>query len=276
VFSRNCIGRRLIIRPGGIGDCILSLPAIESLGAEYTEVWVPSAVVPLIRCAPARAIASTGIDLLGLPGVEPPPNLIAKLRSFDSIVSWYGANRAEFREQVRALGLPFQFLDALPERSSKLHAADFFLSQVGGQGLATPRIECGPVEQADFAVINPFSGSARKNWPLERYRKVASRLAIPVRWSAGPQEALRGAVRFENLYDLACWLASARVYIGNDSGITHLAAAVGTPVVAIFGPTDPAMWAPRGEWVSVVSGKLEEISVNEVMEAARRWVAHDS
>ena len=125
--------RRLIIRPGGIGDCILSLPAIEHLRAESTEVWVPSAIVPLIRGAAARAIASTGIDLLGLPGVEPPAGLIAKLRSFDSIVSWYGANRVEFRQQVRALGLPFQFLDALPPPGATVHAADFFLRQAGGR-----------------------------------------------------------------------------------------------------------------------------------------------
>jgi hypothetical protein len=73
--SAEAAPARLIIRPGGIGDCILSLPAIEHLRAEYTEVWVPSAVVPLIRSVEARAIASTGIDLLGLPGVEPAARL---------------------------------------------------------------------------------------------------------------------------------------------------------------------------------------------------------
>src|SRR5271165_4294367 len=88
--------RRLIIRPGGIGDCILSLPAIDYLRTDHSEVWVPSVMVPLV--AEARAIASTGIDLLGLPGVEPPAGLIEKLRSFDSIISWYGANRPEFRD----------------------------------------------------------------------------------------------------------------------------------------------------------------------------------
>jgi heptosyltransferase III len=261
--------RRLIIRPGGIGDCILSFPAIEHLRTEYTEVWVPSAIVPLIRCAQARGIASTGIELLGLPGVEPPTGLIWKLRSFDSIVSWYGANRAEFREQVATLGLPFQFLDALPEPSAKIHAADFFLKQVGGHGPAVPRIECKLGAAGDFGVIHPFSGSARKNWPLERFREVAARLSIPVRWCAGPQEPLDDAVRFENLYELACWLARARVYIGNDSGITHLAAAVGTPVVAIFGPTDPEVWAPRGERVRVMRGdNLEAVPVDEVLTAA--------
>jgi heptosyltransferase-3 len=266
--------RRLIIRPGGIGDCILSLPAIEYLQTQYTEVWVPSASVPVVRFAEVRAIASTGLDLLGLPGVEPPAVLIERLRSFDSIASWYGSNRAEFREQVRELGLPFQFLDALPERGAKIHAADFFLQQAGGDGFAVPRIECEPRSGGDYAVINPFSGSPRKNWPIERFRELAGKLALSIRWCVGPEEALEGAERFENLYDLACWLASARVYIGNDSGITHLAAAVGTPVVAIFGATDPAVWAPRGERVRVVSGGiLEEVAVDDVLEAARHLAA---
>src|SRR5579862_3370123 len=129
--STKLASRRLIIRPGGIGDCILSLPAIQRFKTNHTEVWVPSSVVPLIRFAEARAIASTAIDLLGLPGVDPPPVLITKLQSFDSIVSWYGANRPEFREHVQALGLPFQFLDALPDPGAKVHAADFFLRQAG-------------------------------------------------------------------------------------------------------------------------------------------------
>ncbi len=264
--------RRLIIRPGGIGDCILSLPAIDYLRTDHTEVWVPSAFVPLIRCVPARSIASTGIDLLGLPGVQAPSGLIEKLRSFASIVSWYGANRAEFREQVAALGLPFEFLDALPDPAAKIHASDFFLKQVGGEGPAIPRMECERRLPGDFAVIHPFSGSARKNWPLDRFREVSEHLGMPVRWCAGPEEVLQDAVRFESLYELGCWLATARVYIGNDSGITHLAAAVGTPVVAIFGPTDPAVWTPRGERVSVVSsGRLEDITADEVLEVARRW-----
>lgn len=257
--------RRLIIRPGGIGDCILSLPAIEHLRADYTEVWAPSALVPLIRFANAYAISSTGLDLLGLTGVEPPASLIARLRSFDSIVSWYGANRAEFREHVAALGLPFQFLDALPKPPANGHAADFFLHQTGGSGVAVPKISCAHGPRENFAVIHPFSGSAKKNWPLERFRELAARLPIPVRWCAGPEEALDNAVRFENLYELGCWLATARVYIGNDSGITHLAAAVGVPVVAIFGPSDPAIWAPRGACVHVVSNpNLYDISVDQV------------
>jgi ADP-heptose:LPS heptosyltransferase len=70
------------------------------------------------------------------------------------------------------------------------------------------------------------------------------------------------------LYQLALWFARARLYIGNDSGITHLAAAVGTPVVAVFGPTDPGVWSPRGERVRVVSCAGGWPGVDEVLAAA--------
>jgi ADP-heptose:LPS heptosyltransferase len=142
------------------------------------------------------------------------------------------------------------------------------VKQGGCDRLAVPRIDCPDVRRGDFVAIHPFSGSARKNWPLARFREVAERLAQPVRWTAGPEEALEGAERFDDLYELACWLAGARLYIGNDSGITHLAAAAGALVVAIFGATDPAVWAPRGERVTV----LDAIGVNEVVDAARRWL----
>ena len=258
--------RRLLIRPGGIGDCILSLPALECLKADFTEVWVPSAVVPLIRFADSvRSIASTGLDLLGLHDLDPPATLLQRLRAFDSIVSWYGSNREEFRARVEELGLPFQFFSALPEPGARMHAADFFRKQAGCDGPATPRIECTPSPKTDFAAIQPFSGSMRKNWPLDRFRELAARLPFPVKWCAGPDEQLEDAVRFDSLYDLACWLRSARLYIGNDSGITHLAAAVGTPVVAIFGPSDPAIWSPRGENVKVISGPLDQITPDQVL-----------
>lgn len=248
--------RRLAIRPGAIGDFVLSLPALECLRSEYLEVWTAPSVVPLVRFADrVRSIPSTGLDLLGV--AEPPPQLIEQLIGFDSIISWYGANRPEFQELTRRLGLPFTFFRALPEANAAGHATDFYLDQVRSltevisDGI--PRIHC-PAEREDFAVIHPFSGSPRKNWPLDRFREFAHRLerTMPVRWCAGPEDPpLPEAVRFDDLYDLACWLARASLYVGNDSGITHLAAAVGTPVLALFGPTDPAVWAPRGPNVRV-------------------------
>jgi heptosyltransferase III len=246
--------RTLAIRPGAIGDVILSLPALESLRSEYLEVWTPAIIVPLVRFADrVRSIASTGIDLLGV--TESPPSLLPELRGFDRIVSWYGANRLEFKELTHSLGLPFEFLRALPPDGHAQHAADFYLDQVGAATSTDgiPRIPCR-MSPGNFAVIHPFSGSRRKNWPLASFRALARGIerVMPVEWCAGPEDpALEGAVQIGDLYELACWLAGARLYVGNDSGITHLAAAVGTPVLALFGPTNPEVWAPRGPNVRV-------------------------
>ena len=229
-------------------------------------------MLPLFRFADrTSSIVSTGLNLLELPDVALPERLLERLRSFDSIISWYGSNRAEFIERVTALRLPFRFFPALPPPDGGIHAVDFFLRhalEAGGQPLPPfPRIDCPPRERA-FAVIHPFSGSQKKNWPLERYRQLAERLKpkLPVQWLAGPEDPLDGATRIDDLYELACNLAGARIYIGNDSGITHLAAAAGTPVIALFGPTDPATWAPRGPRVRMIRGdSMNNISVDEVL-----------
>jgi heptosyltransferase III len=252
--------RRLTIRPGGIGDFIVSLPALECLKTDYFEVWTRSETAPLVRFADrVRSIASTSLDLLAV--TDPPKRLIEDLSSFDSIVSWYGANRPEFRAETERLDLPFTFFPALPVEGTGIHAVDFYLDQVRTLGPCdsdgTPRISCPLDEEGEpenFVVINPFSGSSRKNWPLENFEQLARRLgiAMPVYWCYGPNDPPGDeAVRIENLYDLACWLAKASLFVGNDSGISHLAAAVGTPVLALFGPTDPAVWGPRGPDVRI-------------------------
>jgi len=226
---------------------------MECLRSSYTEVWTAPAHVPLARFADcARAIPSTGLDLVAV--TAPPASLWESLRGFDSIVSWYGANRPEFRQAVS--GLPFTFFTALPQNWTG-HATDFYLSQVQSMGAChssgIPTIATG-MARRDFVVIHPFSGSPRKNWPLENFRALAAQLGqnAPVHWCRGPEDpALPGAVEIGDLFHLACWLAQAGLYVGNDSGVTHLAAAVGTPVLALFGPTDPAIWAPRGPHVQI-------------------------
>ena len=130
--------RRLLIRPGAIGDLIVSLPALEQLASTYTEVWVPGPNVPLIRFADrARSIASTGLDLLELG--RAPSSLNATLAGFDEIWSWYGWGRPEFQESVRHL--PFRVFPALPGEENDISAIDFYLRQVGAGLGATPRIE---------------------------------------------------------------------------------------------------------------------------------------
>jgi heptosyltransferase-3 len=259
--------RRLLIRPGAIGDLIVSLPALESLRADYLEVWVAQQNVPLIQFADAvHSIGSTGLDLLEF---AQSPKLVERLQAFDDIISWYGSSRPEFRDTIDRLKLPFRFLPASPP-DSKLHAVDFYLNQVPHveHALACSKIlKVAPQPREDLAVIHPFASSLRKRWPLENFREVARRLKMPVRWCAGPEEELADAIRINNLYDLACWLARARVYIGNDSGISHLAAAVGTPTIVLFGPTDPAVWAPLGSRVLFPMNKIQPADVVAAIEA---------
>ena len=264
--------RRLIVRPGAIGDCILCWPALEHLLTEYTEIWISSPVVSLVGFADAvRPLAGTGIDLVGLGDREWPAMLREHLQSFDSIVSWYGTNRPEFRAALAAENIGCDFLPALPPAGFTGHATDFFAGQVGAAKGSVPRINIDRAAKRQSVIIHPFSGGKRKNWRLDLFQQVAGSLDCKVEWLAGPEEALENALRFERLRDLAHWLTGASLYVGNDSGITHLAAAIGVPTLALFGPTDPVRWAPRGKDVSILREEpLEALRVEPVLEAANR------
>jgi hypothetical protein len=272
--------RRLIIRPGAIGDCLLALPAIEFLQTENTEVWLPAPVCSLLNGKvltegnwpfSVKGISSTGLDRFGLGDGFLPPGLAGAFQQFDDIVSWYGENRPGFREAALRVNPHWRFLRALPPGDCTLHAADYFLSQVGGALGTNPRLPSSREVHHGTIVIHPFSGSMAKNWPLESFRQLAKRLSVrgSVAMVTGPEEELTGARRFADLGSLAAWLSGASLFIGNDSGPTHLAAAMGIPVVALFGPTDPAIWAPRGANVRVLRREpMGELSVDEGLEVA--------
>jgi len=248
------MSRRLLIRPGAIGDFIVSLPALEALTlpGQYTEIWCAEQNVPLARFADrARSIRSAGMDRLAITHAD---DVMERLLGFDEIISWYGENRPDFREFVERMALPFRFLRALPD--GKSHAVDFYSAQareLGAEVSGNPRIVC-PESQRTFAVIHPFASAQAKRAPMEVFGAAAEKLgrSMPVRWLCGPEEELPDAVRIADLYELACWLRGARIFVGNDSGISHLAAALGTPVVAFFLASDPKIWAPRGNAVDVI------------------------
>ena len=117
--------------------------------------------------------------------------------------------------------------------------------------------------------LAPGSGHPRKNWPLDSYVELARRLEeryeAQTWWILGPAEAgwdreLQKKIpqlrlwRDLPLRQLAAVLAEFQLYVGNDSGVTHLAAALGGPAVAaIFGPSDPVIWAPQGDRTVVVT-----------------------
>jgi heptosyltransferase-3 len=137
-------------------------------------------------------------------------------------------------------------------------------------------------------VLHPGSGSPSKNWPLERFAALARMLGgdAPIAWVLGPVEEESGAVaaiaeavpaaqvwRRLPLAELARRLARARLFVGNDSGVAHLAAAADSPVVVLFGASDPAVWAPRGRCVTVVgdgASGMAALGVGEVTAACRQ------
>jgi ADP-heptose:LPS heptosyltransferase len=136
---------------------------------------------------------------------------------------------------------------------------------------------------AGFLAIHPGSGSPSKNWPATRFVELVSRTSGGRQWllCVGPAEeaitprlaSLPGAVIASGLPPrvLGAVLSRAGVFVGNDSGVSHLAAAWGAPVVALFGPTDPTVWAPVGTVVRTVRAAdraLESIDVERVAATA--------
>jgi heptosyltransferase-3 len=131
-----------------------------------------------------------------------------------------------------------------------------------------------------FLAVHPGSGSPAKNGPLDLFTGAARRLSPGRPWLLvlGPAEhdiaSPPGAVvaREWPLRALGAALARAGLFLGNDSGVAHLAAACGTKTLALFGPTDPAQWAPVGRSVVTLrspTGRLADLTVDEVVEAAR-------
>ncbi|CAG0957366.1 hypothetical protein ANRL2_00582 [Anaerolineae bacterium] len=118
-------------------------------------------------------------------------------------------------------------------------------------------------------LLHPGAGSPRKRWPLDGFLELAARIKarrLNPEFVIGPAEQdllfeleRHGAIvhRPADCLHLSNLLRSAVAYIGNDSGVSHLAAWTGLPSVVIFGPTDPARWRPLGRAVEIVQPLLE-------------------
>ena len=203
--------RRLLIRPGAIGDCILAFPGLEYLIADFTEVWIPSTVVPLVRFARCSASARFDWNRSGWDwrfddaGAPETSGFKASIQSSAGM----GRKRPEFRNALESLGVECHFYPALPAKHSSEHVTDFFAGQVGAPEGLVPRIDLPPAPPRNAVVIHPFSGSPRKNWPLDSYRELAARLRLRVEWTAGPEEELPEAIRFTNLAELGSWIRGA-------------------------------------------------------------------
>jgi len=130
-----------------------------------------------------------------------------------------------------------------------------------------------PGERSKVFILHPGSGSKKKAWPLDRFlalaRTLQDRLRSKVLVVLGPAEAPDIQKAFETtgprapvvakgltLLQLAAVMEGCWFFVGNDSGISHMAAALGLPTLAIFGPTDQRVWSPRGEKAMMVRRKI--------------------
>lgn len=269
-----------VLRAGALGDVLLTLPALHALRAHYPQhplrvignpaTW--SVVGPLVaeaRSIDAPEIATlyacsahlppwlTDTDLFvawsvhPLPGLGgaghpviqaspyPPPGVHASQWLLDTLI--------EARVVPDTIELPLPAVDLLrlsmAERDAGTHALDVL-------GVCRPLL------------IHPGAGALWKRWPAERFAAVAQWAREQGRQVAlvqGPADASAVAavqeclgtslpvIRETSLRRLAAIMAASSHFVGNDSGVTHLAAMAGVPTVAIFGPTDPVSWAPLGE-----------------------------
>jgi hypothetical protein len=192
---------------------------------------------------------------------RPSTRLRSFLSRFDRAIVWMrddGTIRSAFEQCGIA---EVTIFPGLPPENWREHASRYYLT-CHGFGEAPPlHLQIEPGASSYDVVIHPGSGKRSKNWPLARFQAVAEYLEGQGRrviWCLGPAEENyqlpQGAavLRTESLVTLARELAGARLYLGNDSGITHLAAGVGCPTVAVFGPSDPRVWSPQGCHITVV------------------------
>lgn len=292
-------GRILVLRGGAIGDFILTVPVLEALrrawpGARLTLVAQPRLGRLATDCGVADlhvSLDSAGISRLYVPhaangpGMEPLRDhdlAVCLLRDPDGVVranlSAAGCTRVLYRDPVTVTGHAADYLAGVldpmgiaPEQPCIPH-----LRLLAGGGAAPT---CVAQRPRPVVLLHPGSGSARKNWPPEHVaalaRQVAEEDGLTPLFVLGEADTEAGEVVARlaprvgrlppcDLSHLAAALADADAYVGNDAGITHLAAALGVPTLALFGPTDPAVWGPRGPHVRILAPSRPEADMTHL------------
>lgn len=300
--------RFLVLRGGAIGDFIVTLPVLQALRRQWPlariDIWGYPHIADL---AVAAGLAETVVSLdraemarFFVPYPEFTDAQVAAVRSYDLIFNYLHDPVGQVRSNLLLAGAK-QVLSGSPI-IKRGHAIPFLLEPL--QALAIYETELLP--ELDLSgearaagrkrlqalgvkgkpvVVHPGSGSLTKTWPVARFVDIVRRLqaqgqeVVLVLGEADTEAAAALALelpdppRLQNvtLVELAATLAESARFIGNDSGITHLAAAVGLPVTALFGPSDATTWAPRGRGgVTVVNapeGELERLTAETVWAA---------
>ncbi len=287
-----------MIHPGALGDLLLAIPALRALRRAGTADGLVIAAQPRVAALlAALGVVDAGIpfDALRLDALfvaDAARPLHGRLRDARRIVSWFGSRDATYVRQLSALapdvviassvadagGLVWKHLvktvggDVVGETLREAARVPADLVARGRQGL----VDAGWDGLAPLLLVHAGASSARKRWSLEGFgrliRETVETFGLQPVLHEGPADAgvlaaLRGALAIDglalrgpDLSILAGALCHVRLYVGNDSGISHLAAAVGVPSVILFAPEHVAWhpWSRTARAVVVGMGSHDE------------------
>jgi heptosyltransferase III len=297
----------LVIRPGAIGDALLTFPALKALREQYDDAYITlvsnAQVLPL---AQAFGVAEQVFDFQDIQWSELfSPNGIHTssmqdlLMQTDLAICWLRDPDGMIEHNLKTSGVEHVIITpGRPFAGEHLHIVDYLARTVGlpdigvqfiaplSYGLLNPSFKDTTTKR--FVAIHPGSGAVEKCWQTFRFAEVIRRLweqNHSVLLLSGPADTERmddllqylslpptpqmfKMLTCAPLLEIAQHLQQCRCYLGNDSGITHLAAMLGVPTVALFGPTDAKIWRPVGPLVKVIERySLGDVTVDEVMVA---------
>lgn len=265
------------------------LPTLEKLttGREV-DLFARTEYADLLsRNVRTRSLECCEISRLFVPGAEKDERLKNFFGSYSGIYSWMGSGQRDFVRHLEILSNGKLRVFPFRPSGSQVHMTDYFLSCLGAECPKEFRLDI-PIkfdaltwsrwfwrqrglEGKRVLVLSPGSGAREKNWPIEFYmvlvewweKRIGGKSVVVL----GPVEEERELYRYHwDQAQVVCGLELAKVaalinrcdlFLGNDSGITHLAAALGVETVALFGPTNLLQWAPPGRRVTVISRNIE-------------------
>jgi heptosyltransferase-2 len=294
----------LVIRGGAIGDFILTLPVLSALRRQFPGVRLEVLGYPHIAqlaIAGGLADAVRSIEARSLAGFfarDPAldPGLQEYFASFPVIISYlYDPDRIFQTNVQRTCKGQFIAAPHRPDETGGRHATEVFLAPLArlaifdADPVARLALAAEPKSNAKCIALHPGSGSEQKNWPLQNWLALAQQLVrepettlllVGGEAESGKLDLFAKGLPRDRIETAFAWplpklgsrLTACTAFAGHDSGITHLAAAVSIPTIALWGTTAEGVWRPRGENVTVVrepSG-LSRLAVERVFEALRR------
>jgi heptosyltransferase-3 len=289
-------GRFLVVRGGAIGDFILTLPVFGALREMFPKAHIELLGYPNVaRLAleggavdAARSIDARPMASYFIRRGESDPGLRNYFGSFQVVISYLYDPDGFFQLNVSKCG-ELQFVQGIhrPDEGDSIHATEALLQALERLAIfgadPTPRLSFSNPEKADVIAVHPGSGSEKKNWPIGKWNELLDRLSNDHRILVVGGEADRGRIdrlreelpgdRFEfllnaSLDEVGRRLQGCKAFVGHDSGITHLAAAVGLPGLCLWGETNENVWRPRSDRVEILRGGigLGAISVEDVLD----------